>query len=210
MLNNKIWDKLLTNKSVAYRDIERYVYSEEYLKTFENFNFDFSGEEYNPFLVKYFFESEKYQNESDYEEVFFQRLIDGNISVQEYKKHENNFLNFMTELYKKSKAFAYYSLENPLCKSYPFSKCSDICFDVKSIEANNNKVFQVENENLFFQLCYLSAREIENVIFLFSDIQIVLINSGLHGVLLCKAKIDKNLKDALSESMTLTIQKPSY
>lgn len=117
LLNNKIWDKLLTNKSVVYRDIERYVYSEEYLKAFENFNFDFSGEEYNPFLVKYFFESEKYQNESDYEEVFFQRVIDGNISVQEYKKHENNFLNFMTELYKKSKAFAYYSLENPLCKT---------------------------------------------------------------------------------------------
>lgn len=161
-------------------------------------DFYYNGPEYNENLYKYFYETEDYVSEDDYYEIFFQDYIEGNISKNEYFEHENSVLESMNVLYKNSKTFAYYSPEVNLENSFLYRKSNDIFINLNVINKNKGKVFSVNDKDLFKQLCLLTLREIESVIFIFPEIKAIALNSGLHGLLLFENPIDINLEKNLS------------
>ncbi len=201
---DSIWNKLKNNIYVDYEDIEQYIYDKNHIKAFNDRDFNYDGTEYNQNLNKYSFEVEEYQSEADYHEIFFQSYIDGNISREKYLNCEKVFLDFMNILYDSGKTYAFYSLDTALKNKFPFKKSTDIPFDPIMIQNNDDKVFLVKDKNFFQQLCYLTAREIESVIFVFYNIKAVLLNSGLHGIILFEKPLDKSFEKKLSHIIKLS------
>ena len=85
---NRFWNKV-NNEDVNLNDIEEYIYSSEYLNIQNPIEFNKINSVYNTKLVRYIFETEKYQREKDYREIFFQGYLDGKIDKNEYYNTEN-------------------------------------------------------------------------------------------------------------------------
>ena len=85
---NRFWNKV-NNKDVNLNDIEEYIYSSEYLNIQNPIEFNEINSVYNTKLVHYIFETEKYQREKDYREIFFQGYLNGKIDKNEYYKAKN-------------------------------------------------------------------------------------------------------------------------
>ena len=64
------WNKV-KEKSVDIDDIEKYIYSSEYLNIQNPIECNEIKNIYNANLFQYSFEIENYQNENNYEEIFF-------------------------------------------------------------------------------------------------------------------------------------------
>lgn len=87
---NKFWNKV-SNEDVNLNDIEEYIYSSEYLNIQNPIEFNEIKNIYNTKLVRYLFDTEKYQSEEDFREIFFQGYLDGKIDKNEYYNAENSF-----------------------------------------------------------------------------------------------------------------------
>lgn len=61
---NKFWNKV-SNEDVNLNDIEEYIYSSEYLNIQNPIEFNKIKNIYNAKLVRYLFDTEKYQSEED-------------------------------------------------------------------------------------------------------------------------------------------------
>lgn len=195
--NKNLWEKIQMNSVVCYNDIESFIYKKEFILAFNNHDFNFNENIYNDDLYVYSFEVEDYNNEDDYEEVFFQRYLEGDITEKYYKHYEEKFIEFMRTLFEISDAYTYYYMEIPLQDIEPAKFSKDVLCDINKIKLNNDKFKHIDNWNLFKQICYIAAREIDSVSFVFPNIQAVLINSGLHGELIS----DKPLSNELVEKL---------
>lgn len=182
--NNSIWNKLKNNELLKYEELEKYIYSKEYLSLSSPIDCSNIKYIYNPELYKYFFEVEEYNCEEEYEEVFFQNYIDGEIEWDYYIQHEKKFTDWIEVLFDTGDTYICFHLFVELKNSYPFKKCADITIDTKFITENTDKIIRIENKDILTQISILSAREILNAEFIFTGIKSIFINSGMHGYLL--------------------------
>lgn len=201
--NNSIWNKLENNEYLKYEDIEGHIYSKEYLESaspvdFINSNID---KIYNPNLYQYFFEVEDYDNEELYEEVFFQKYIDGEIDWNYYVKHEKIFIDLMESLFDTGDVYVFCHLFVDLKDNYPLKKCTDITINTEIISENSNKIIKIDDRNIFRQISVLSAREVLSVDFIFAGIQSVLVNSGMHGYLLSEEVLESTFTQKIQKHM---------
>lgn len=204
LLENKtIWDKLKNNISLEYDDFEKHVYTREYINAFNNNDYSFSGKEYNDNLNMYFFEVEEYDSEEDYREVFFQNYLDKIISKEYYMYYENKFIKMMKLLFNISETIVFYSFYVPLKNNHPAQNSKDVLKDLKKINSNSDKFVSIRDWELFKQICYISAREIECVCYIFPDIKAVLINSGMHGYIFSDEPLNKELKNNISNILRI-------
>lgn len=206
MENKTIWDKLKNNIPLEYDDFEKHVYTREYINAFNNDDYSFSGKEYNDNLNMYFFEVEEYDSEEDYCEVFFQNYLDKIISKEYYMYYENKFIKMMKLLFNCSETIVFYSFYVPLKNNHPAQNSKDVLKDLEKINSNSDKFVTIKDWELFKQICYISAREIESVCYVFPDIKAVLIHSGMHGYILSDEPLSKNLMDSISDILGMNIK----
>lgn len=206
MENKTIWDKIKNNIPLEYDDFEKHVYTREYINAFNNKDYSFSGKKYNDNLNIYFFEVEEYDSEEDYREVFFQNYLDKIISKENYMYHEDKFIKMMKLLFNISEAIVLYSFYVPLKNNHPAQNSKDVLKDLEKINSNSDKFVTIKDWELFKQICYISAREIESVCYVFPDIKAVLIHSGMHGYILSDEPLSKNLMDSISDILGMNIK----
>lgn len=206
MENKTIWDKIKNNIPLEYDDFEKHVYSREYINAFNNNDYSFCGKEYNDNLNMYFFEVEEYDSEEDYREVFFQNYLDKIISKECYMYYENKFIKMMKLLFNISEAIVFYSFYVPLKNNHSAQNSKDVLKDLEKINSNSDKFVTIKDWKFFKQICYISAREIESVCYVFPDIKAVLIHSGMHGYILSDEPLSKNLMDSISDILGMNIK----
>lgn len=118
---NKFWNKV-SNEDVNLNDIEEYIYSSEYLNIQNPIEFNEIKNVYNTKLVRYLFDTEEYQSEEDYREIFFQEYLDGKIDKNEYYNAENSFKEFIKYLSRISNVYIYYDFFSIHRKQLPVSE----------------------------------------------------------------------------------------
>lgn len=193
--NNTIWEKLHKG-CLTYDEFESFVYTKEYLSVSNPAQLNDVKMMYNQGFKKYFFEPEEYDSEEDYEEVFYQRFLNGEIHYDQYIYFEKKFLDMLNALTGTGKTFVFYSVfTDNLQENFPFKQCSDLEIDKAFIEKNQNCFLQIRNRKEFEQISVLSAREIISTDFIFPDIKSVFLNSGLHGILLSEGMLPDKIKN---------------
>ena len=103
------WNNI-SEQNVSGDDIAEYIYSSDYLNIQNPTEYCEIENEYNPDLIRYFFEVEKYQTEEEYKEIFFQGVLDGDIDKKEYYAAESAFKNLINILSEKSNVYVYYEV----------------------------------------------------------------------------------------------------
>lgn len=194
---NEFWNKV-NKKNINENDIEKYIYSSEYFNIQNPVEYGKIKNEYNTNLIRYFFEIEKYQSERDYQEIFYQRFLDGDIDPNEYYDAEKSFKRFINYLFYKSNTYVYYEFLVPIEISYPFHKSSDVNFDFEFIKKNQEKFIQVIEKSQLDQISILFAREIVMGYIILTDIKSVLVCSGMHGYILSAEDLNLDLLHNIS------------
>ena len=205
--NNDFWSKV-SEKNVVGNDIEKYIHSSEHLSVQNPLDYCKIKNEYNTDLICYFFETEKYQNEEDYEEIFFQGLLDKEIEPKEYYDAENSFIKLIDILSGKSKVYVYYNLLAPTEVNYPLKKSDDVNFDINFIKNSEEKFIEITDESQLCQIGVLLAREIIGGYIVFSNIKSVLTCSGMHGYIFSLNELEPELLNDIS--MQVKINKISF
>lgn len=194
---NKFWNKV-SNEDVNLNDIEEYIYSSEYLNIQNPIEFNGIKNIYNTKLVCYLFDTEKYQSEEDYREIFFQEYLDGKIDKNEYYNAENSFKEFIKYLSRISNVYIYYDFLASIENSYPFQNSSDVNFSLDFIKETQGKFTKIIDEFQLEQVSILFDREIVCGFIVLDDIKSVVICSGMHGCILSVNDLDSELLSAIS------------
>lgn len=194
---NRFWNKV-NNEDVNLNDIEEYIYSSEYLNIQNPIEFNKINSVYNTRLVHYIFETEKYQREKDYREIFFQGYLDGKIDKNEYYNAENSFKEFIKYLSHISNVYVYYDFLASIENSYPFQNSSDVNFSLDFIKETQGKFTKIVDKFQLEQVSMLFAREIVYGFIVLDAIKSVLICSGMHGCILSVDDLDSELLSAIS------------
>lgn len=201
------WNKV-GKETVDEDDIEKYIYSSEYLNIQNPAEYCKISNTYNTDLIRYFFEVEKYQNEKDYREIFYQGFLDGDIDKREYYTAENSFKNFINVLSDKSDVYVYYGFTVPLENNSPFRNSSDVTFNLEFIRNSQDKFVEIVDDFQLEQISTLFAREIATGYFIFKDIKSVLLCSGMHGYVF---SVDELNPELLNEMLSqVKIEKQEY
>lgn len=194
---NKFWNKV-SNEDVNLNDIEEYIYSSEYLNIQNPIEFNGIKNIYNTKLVRYLFDTEKYQSEEGYREIFFQEYLDGKIDKNEYYNAENSFKEFIKYLSRISNVYVCYDFLASIENSYPFQNSSDVNFSLDFIKETQGKFTKIIDKFQLEQVSVLFAREIVCGFIVLDDIKSVVICSGMHGCILSVNDLDSELLSALS------------
>lgn len=194
---NKFWNKV-SNEDVNLNDIEEYIYSSEYLNIQNPIEFNEIKNIYNTKLVRYLFDTEKYQSEEDYREIFFQGYLDGKIDINEYYKAENSFKEFIKYLSGISNVYVCYDFLASIENSYPFQNSSDANFSLDFIKETQGKFTKLIDKFHLEQVSILFAREIVCGFIVLDDIMSVVICSGMHGCILSVNDLNSELLSAIS------------
>lgn len=194
---NKFWNKV-SNENVNLNDIEEYIYSSEYLNIQNPIEFNKIKNIYNAKLVRYLFDTEKYQSEEDYREIFFQEYLDGKIDKNEYYNAEKSFKEFIKYLSRISNVYVCYDFLASIENSYPFQNSSDVNFSLDFIKETQGKFTKIIDEFQLEQVSILLAREIVCGFIVLDDIKSVVICSGMHGCILSVNELDSELLSAIS------------
>ena len=196
------WNNI-SEKNVSGDDIAEYIYSSDYLNIQNPTECCEIENEYNPDLIRYFFEAEKYQTEEEYKEIFFQGFLDGDIDKEEYYAAELAFKNLINILSEKSKVYVYYEFLAPIDKNSPFHNSSDVDFDFEFVKSNQGKFVQIVDKFKLEQISILFAREIVNGYLIFDNIKSALACSGMHGYILSAEEPDRKLLDDISSQVRI-------
>lgn len=196
------WNNI-SEKNVSGDDIAEYIYSSDYLNIQNPTEYCEIENEYNPDLVRYFFEVEKYQTEEKYKEIFFQELLDGDIDKEEYYAAESAFKNFINILSEKSNVYVYYEFIVPIDKNSPFHNSSDVDFDFEFVKSNQGKFVQIVDKFKLEQISVLFAREIVSGYLIFDNIKSVLVCSGMHGYILSVEELNRKLLNDISSQVRI-------
>lgn len=194
---NKFWNKV-SNEDVNLNDIEEYIYSSEYLNIQNPIEFNEINSVYNTKLVRYLFDTEKYQSEEDYREIFFQGYLDGKIDKNEYYNAENSFKEFIKYLSQISNVYIYYDFLASIENSYPFQNSSDVNFSLDFIKETQGKFTKIIDKFQLEQVSILFAREIVFGFIVLDAIKSVVICSGMHGCILSVNDLNSELLSAIS------------
>ena len=197
--DENIWAKIEAGKSVDITEIETHLYSIDYLKNQSPAECTDINNFYNPDRFLYFFEVEKYFDEEDYEEIYFQKFLENGISGETYYKYENSFIEMLCLLSSMGKTYIYFDIFTDIEKNYPLKKSTDISVDTDFIKCNNCKLIQVCEQEKLKQIFTLTAREIINSYMLLPDIKTIVVTSGMHGYFVTDTQLDKKLLDKLSD-----------
>lgn len=196
------WNNI-NEQNVSGDDIAEYIYSSDYLNIQNPTEYCEIENEYNPDLVRYFFEVEKYQTEEEYKEIFFQEFLDGDIDKEEYYAAELAFKNLINILSEKSNVYVYYEFLAPIDKNSPFHNSSDVDFDFEFVKSNQGKFVQIVDKFKLEQISVLFAREIVSGYFIFDNIKSVLVCSGMHGYILSAEELNRKLLDDISSQVRI-------
>lgn len=196
------WNNI-SEKNISGDDIAEYIYSSDYLNTQNPTEYCEIENEYNPDLIRYFFEAEKYQTEEEYKEIFFQGVLDGDIDKKEYYAAESAFKNLINILSEKSNVYVYYEFLAPIDKNSPFHNSSDVDFDFEFVKSNQGNFFQIVDKFKLEQISILFAREIVSGYLIFDNIKSVLVCSGMHGYILSAEEPDRKLLDDISSQVRI-------
>lgn len=194
---NNFWNKV-SNEDVNLNDIEEYIYSSEYLNIQNPIEFNEIKNIYNTKLVRYLFDTEKYQSEEDYREIFFQGYLDGKIDKNEYYNAENSFKEFIKYLSRISNVYVCYDFLASIENSYPFLNSSDVNFSLDFIKETQGKFTKIIDEVQLEQVSVLFAREIVCGFIVLDDVKSVVICSGMHGCILSVNDLNSELLSAIS------------
>lgn len=194
---NKFWNKV-SNEDVNLNDIEEYIYSSEYLNIQNPIEFNGIKNIYNTKLVRYLFDTEKYQSEEDYREIFFQEYLDGRIDKNEYYNAENSFKEFIKYLSRISNVYVCYDFLASIENSYPFQNSNDVNFSLDFIKETQGKFTKIIDKFQLEQASILFAREIVCGFIVLDDIKSVVICSGMHGCILSVNDLNSELLSAIS------------
>lgn len=194
---NKFWNKV-SNEDVNLNDIEEYIYSSEYLNIQNPIEFNEIKNIYNTKLVRYLFDTEKYQSEEDYREIFFQEYLDGKIDKNEYYNAENSFKEFIKYLSRISNVYVCYDFLASIENSYPFQNSNDVNFSLDFIKETQGKFTKIIDKFQLEQASILFAREIVCGFIVLDDIKSVVICSGMHGCILSVNDLNSELLSAIS------------
>lgn len=196
------WNNI-SEKSVSGDDIAEYIYSLDYLNIQNPTEYCEIENEYNPDLIRYFFEVEKYQTEEEYKEIFFQGVLDGDIDKKEYYAAESAFKNLINILSEKSNVYVYYEFLAPIDKNSPFHNSGDVDFDFEFVKSNQGNFFQIVDKFKLEQISILFAREIVSGYLIFDNIKSVLVCSGMHGYILSAEELNHKLLDDISSQVRI-------
>lgn len=199
---NRFWNKI-SNEDVNLNDIEEYIYSSEYLNIQNPTEYSKIKNVYNTNLIQYIFETEKYQNEKDYREIFFQGFLDNEIDENEYYYAENSFKEFINCLYHISDVYVYYDFLAPIENSYPFQKSRDVNFNLDFIKTSQGKLTKIFDESQLEQISILFAREIVSGYIVLDDIKSVLVCSGMHGCIFSVNELNQELLKDISSQVKI-------
>ncbi len=196
--DKNIFGELESNKLIDINEIEAYIYSIDYIKAQSPVECADIKNIYNPARSLYFFEVEKYSNEENYEEIYFQKFLENDISSDDYYKYENSFKEMLSLLSSTGKTYIYFNFFTDIEKNYPFIKSDDISIDTDFIKCNNCKIVQVCEYKTLKQIFTLIAREIISSYLIFPSIKTVVVASGMHGYFIADAELDERLLKKLS------------
>lgn len=196
------WNNI-SEQNVSGDDIAEYIYSSDYLNIQNPIEYCEIENEYNPDLIRYFFEVEKYQTEEEYKEIFFQGFLDGDIDKEEYYGAELAFKNLINILSVKSNVYVYYEFLAPIDKNSPFHNSSDVDFDFEFVKSNQGKFVQIFDKFKLEQISVLFAREIVIGYLIFDNIKSVLLCSGMHGYILSPEELNHKLLDDISSQVRI-------
>ena len=189
------WNNI-SEKNVSGDDIAEYIYFSDYLNIQNPTEYCEIENEYNPDLIRYFFEVEKYQTEEEYKEIFFQGFLDGDIDKEEYYAAES-------VLSEKSNVYVYYEFLAPIDKNSPFHNSSDVDFDFEFVKSNQGKFVQIVDKFKLEQISILFAREIVSGYLIFDNIKSALVCSGMHGYILSVEELNRKLLDDISSQVRI-------
>ena len=196
------WNNI-SEQNVSGDDIAEYIYSSDYLNIQNPTEYCEIENEYNPDLIRYFFEVEKYQTEEEYKEIFFQGFLDGDIDKEEYYAAESAFKNLINILSEKSNVYVYYEFLAPIDKNSPFHNSSDVDFDFEFVKSNQGKFVQIVDKIKLEQISVLFAREIVSGYLIFDNIKSALVCSGVHGYILSAEELNRKLLDNISSQVRI-------
>ncbi len=194
---NNFWNKV-SKETINGNDIEKYIYSFEYLNIQNPVEYCKIKKIYNTDLICYFFEVEKYQTETDYREIFYQGFLDGNIDEKEYYIAENSFKKLINTLSNQSNIYVYYEFLATIENSYPFQSSNDIDFNFEFIKDNQGKFTKIVDKFQLEQIIVLFAREIVSGYILIDSIKSVLVCSGMHGYIFSVNELNSELLNNIS------------
>ncbi len=199
---NRFWNKI-SNENVNLNDIEEYIYSSEYLNVQNPIEFSEIKNVYNTNLIQYIFETERYQSEKDYREIFFQGFLDGKIDENEYYNAENSFKEFIKCLSHISNVYIYYDFLASIENSYPFQNSCDVNFSLDFIKETQGKFTKIIDKFQLEQISILFAREIVSGYLIFDNIKSVLVCNGMHGHILSVEELSQNLLNDISSQVRI-------
>lgn len=204
--NNTLWKKIKSEYELNYSDLEQYLYTKDYLRI-QNLPeyFNYNKDEYNDSFYLYSFVTKKYD---DYDDLFFQNFIDGNIPKEEYFEYEYKAIKMLFNLFEKNSAYAFYS-----CNSDSFynnataQKSKNVLTCIDKLEANNEKLLSISNKEFYKNICYIALREIGTVHFIFPELKMIILFSGFHGLMSSEELISDELLNELSEYVFIDMVK---
>lgn len=186
------WEKV-KDCSISVNEIEKYIYSSEYLGINNPIEYCKINSVYNSNLFQYVFEVENYQSETDYREICFQGFLDGEIDEKEYYNAENSFVEFINCLSNKSDVYIYYDFIASFDNCYPLHKSNDVNFDIDFIKKNEGNFFRVIDKFKLKQISIMFAREIVSGYIVLDRIRSIFVSSGMHGIILSDQSGDGSL-----------------
>lgn len=202
--NNTLWKRIKSEYELNYSDLEQYLYTKDYLsiKTpLEYFNYN--KDEYNDSFYIYIFQTKKYD---DYDDLFFQNFLNGDISSAEYSLYEEKAIEMCLRLFYESPTYAFCSCNSDsFYNNSPAKKSMNVLTCIEAVERNREKIIHVDNEEFYKNLCYVALREIGTVHFIYPELKMIILFSGFHGYITSEDLIDKDLLAELSQYVYIEI-----
>lgn len=188
-----LWD-LIKNQKLSYDSFERLIFSDSYLKACEKFDFTYSKSIYNENWNIYELKFHKKHNTNS---IFFQRLLDKEISESEYFECENNTISFLEKMYEPN-CLAFYEINSDsLDNNYPAQQSRNVLHSWNFLKEHSGAFIKIKDISLFKEISYLGIREIGLVYFIFCKSKSIVIPNE------CKCTIltEQNLLHSFSNEL---------
>lgn len=173
---------------------------------FENFT-EFGGEELLELVDNYQPRHCYYFSFREYDDLYYQQVLQKQISFQEYERRTNDILSFVRELCKISSVGGYMCpFSAKIKKSYEARESKDYFEKMKALEKENklNRYICFTEDEIKTTLI-MAARGIGHTLYYFQELGIILIMFDLHGRLMFRTSeyIDEVLELAKKQGLTM-------
>lgn len=187
MSENKLWD-LIKEQRICYEIFEKFIYSDNYLKSSQNYDFSYDKSIYKENWNLYEFTPETLENKN---KVFFQQYLDGEISKSKYLACENATIEFIMSFYNQDCYTFYDFYTDDLENNFPAQCSKDVLLNWGYLNENKDSFIEVKDKQIFQEISYLGIREIGLIYLVFVESKMIMIPNECRCTILTEQLLEQ-------------------